>query len=53
MSDRKDADMDGMEGREELGAVAGRKAVVRIYCMRKDRIFNKKMGERQGRREAG
>jgi hypothetical protein len=40
--DRKEVDLDGRRGREELGGIEGREAVIRKYCMRKESIFNKR-----------
>lgn len=31
-----------MEGGEELEGVEGREAIIRMHCVRKDSIFNKK-----------
>ena len=41
MRDRKGVDPDGKGDGEELGGV-GRETVIRLYCMRKESIFNKK-----------
>jgi hypothetical protein len=43
MRDRKEVTPDGMGGEEELGGAEGRETVIRIYCMRKESIFNKRM----------
>lgn len=42
--------MDGRGGEETLGGVKGGKTVTRIYCMRKESIFNKKGEGRSGTR---
>lgn len=42
MRDRKEVDLDGGQGREELGGVEGGETVTRIYYVRKT-IFNKKL----------
>jgi hypothetical protein len=31
---------------KKLGGVEGEKAIIRIYCMRKESIFNKKKNEK-------
>lgn len=34
--DRKEVDSDGRGVKEELGGVMGEKAVIRVYCMRRN-----------------
>lgn len=41
MRDGKGTDLDGREVGEELRGVGGGETVIRIYCMRKEPIFNK------------
>jgi hypothetical protein len=42
MRDRKGMDPEGRGGREELGGVEGEVYIIRIDCMRKKSIFNKR-----------
>jgi hypothetical protein len=35
-------DQDGRGGGEEVGGMVGRETVIRIYCVSKESIFNKK-----------
>lgn len=42
MRARKGVDPEGRGGGEELGGEEGGKTIIRIYCMRKDSIFNKR-----------
>jgi hypothetical protein len=37
--ERKGVDPEGRGGREELGEAEGRETIVRIYCMRKEFLF--------------
>jgi len=41
VKDRKGVDSEERRGREELGGVKRGKTVIRMYCMRKESIFNK------------
>ena len=40
MRDSKGVDPDGRVGRVELGQVQERETVIRIYCMKKEPVFN-------------
>ena len=40
MRDRKVVDLEGMEEEEELEGVRGKKTISKIYCTRKEFIFN-------------
>lgn len=42
MRDRKEVDLNGKGCRGELGDVQGEETIIRIHCMRKELIFNKK-----------
>lgn len=35
-------DLDGREGKEELGGIEGEETVIEIYCVRKNSIKGKK-----------
>ena len=41
MIDRKGVDPEKRRGGEELGGVQGRESIIRVYCIKKDSIFNK------------
>lgn len=41
-NDRKGTDLNGSEGGKELGGVQGGGTVIKIYCLRKESIFNKR-----------
>lgn len=40
--DRKGADLDERRGREELGEVERGETVLRLYCMRKESVLNRR-----------
>ena len=42
MRDRKGVDLDGKGREEALGGVGGEETITRLYCMRKESIFNKR-----------
>jgi hypothetical protein len=42
MESRKEVDSDEKRGGEGLGGVEGGEIVIRIYCVRKGSIFNKR-----------
>lgn len=42
MRDRKGIGLDGRGGRDDLGEVGGGEIVIRIYCVRKESIFNER-----------
>lgn len=42
MKDREGAVLDGREGGMDLGEVEGRDNITRLYCMKKDSLFNKR-----------
>ena len=41
-NDRKGVDPDGKEEEEELGGVKGGGIIIRVYCMKKESIFDKR-----------
>lgn len=42
MRDRKGMDLDRRGGRKDLGGAEGGETVFRVYCMRKESMFNKR-----------
>jgi hypothetical protein len=42
MKGRKGVELDERVGGEELGGAEGEKTVIRIYCRRKESIYNRK-----------
>lgn len=42
MRDRKGVDSDSRGGKEDLGAIEGGETVIKIYCMKKESISDKR-----------
>ena len=42
MRDRKGMDLDRRGGRKDLGGAEGGETVFRVYCMRRESMFNKR-----------
>lgn len=42
MKDRKGMDTEGRRGEEELAGAKAGETIIRLYCLRKESIFNKR-----------